>query len=95
MTSQYYIGCIQSKSEKHFSIWFNDKSKARRCNECHDKEVIKKRLLNAKAESKENLARATPILKNLSKELVARNKAKTRQAISDIKDKLEFDKEFE
>ena len=95
MSDQYCIACLQHKSEKHFTTWLNDKSKARRCNDCHSTEKMKERQRNCKLERKAKPAPVSPILTNLAKELSSSNKRSVRDKLYDLEEQKRLRDELE
>lgn len=91
MREYYCIACLQHRSEKHFSIWVEDKSKARRCNECHNDDKVKQRLINSQKERKAKPPPVSPILTKLSKDLDSKSKCIVRDRLADIAMQKEID----
>ena len=74
MSERYCITCLQSKDERHFSIWMEDKNKPVRCDHCHNLSVQKQRMCDHKAERAAKSPPVAPILKELAKTMVAKQK---------------------
>lgn len=87
MTEFYCSACMQRKSEKEFSIWIEDKSKARRCNDCHTTEKQKERMIEHEAERAAKNPPVAPILKELAKSFGSQHKRDTNERLYKLKEK--------
>jgi hypothetical protein len=89
----YCIACMRHRSEKHFQIWLEDKTKARRCDDCHDSEVVKERMLKINSERKAKEESETQIQINLDKEIESKRSLCVKRRIEEIRDKMLIDDE--
>lgn len=86
MSEHYCIACLQHKEPQFFKRWTNSgATAARRCDSCHDTDLIKDRIRKEEIERKKNGALGVPM--PLTKKEVAEadaRKAAARRKIEDI-----------
>ena len=93
----YCVTCLEDKPAKQFTIWIEDKTKGRCCDSCHD--VTSRRIRNIeqqaarRAKAKALEAKVTPILVDLSSNIVVKKRVETRRSIEEIKEQLQINRE--
>lgn len=93
MSEHYCIACLQHKEAQFFKRWINSgANNARRCDSCHDTDLIKERIRKEEIERKKNGALGVPM--PLTKKEVAEAEARravARRKIEDIMQEREDD----
>lgn len=86
--SEFYCDiCAQRKKRKEFSTWLEDKTKARRCNDCLEIEKQKQRMQDHKSERAAKKPVVTAILKDLAKSLGSEHKREVNEKLYKLKEK--------
>ena len=88
------ISCMVYKEAKDFSIYLNDRSKARKCNRCHSKKVVNERKIKnqKELEAKRESYKDTPVCRNLDKEARSKEAQEIRRKIEEKRLELEIKK---
>ena len=87
MPEHYCIACLQHKEAQFFKRWINSGAMSvRRCDSCHDTDLMKERIRKEEIERKKNgaLGRPMPLTKKETAEIDAKRR-EARRKIEDIK----------
>ena len=91
--------CMQYKHEYSFTIWFEDKRKARYCDSCHDdinvKRIISNQKENALAKKEKGDSGITQSQIGLSEEKKSKSSLSARRKIEELKELARIKAEHE
>jgi|GEM_PF-2308066 len=94
MQDQYCTGCLQHRSEKHFTIWLNDKTKSRRCDDCSNSDTIKKRVQAHEKERRSKKKAVPQILQKLADTIGSERKRVVSDRLYKIAEQKRIDDEI-